>query len=627
VASMVAIRRGGRDLRLTLLVLCAVAVVFAVVVSGAAAAQYTVVDLGPQGVEAGPTFEGAVIGISPSGLQVATNCGAWELGTYVHAHPAQSADADDCALGAVNSSDEVVGEWGVPESGSSAQAFSESPVGAADDDFLTAPLANEWNFPDPADSAESIDDAGEIGGGVKAQPAPPAGITNDAYIFDPSAGSGKQVQLFDNDYAVFGLWPDWAEIETSNAVPDTPDPDIDDYITLYDRLTGTGVQTNLATPSPINPGLSGVAPGSSLASDGTLVGPVISDCSVDGCTLAPTMRLADGTETTLSTTGYNFGEVDGVNSSHYSVGEVQLDYPPVAALWNPEGQLEILNNLIPAGSGWDLQNAVAIANDGAIAGTGTLDVDGTPTPENFLLTNNSLLPTATTGACVPATVAPGKTTSCTFTVADTTPGATQKPTGTVTVASDQPGAISPTSQCTLAPASAVGKATCAVSYTPTLNGTPTLTGSYSGDGEHGSSHGTATVTVGSGGSGPGGPKAKVTKPKTSGTSAGASVSCTGSPGSSCTVTLTLSVVQTLVGNKVVAVSASKRKHKRTVVLGKTTVKLAAGKTKTVSVSLNATGKRLLKSRHTLSVELTASQMTGAKSTFTVKFTAKKGMRK
>jgi hypothetical protein len=617
-------RRGGRELRLTLVAAVAVAAMFGVGVPVAAAAQYTVVDLGPQGTEAGPTFEGAVIGISPSGLQVATNCGAWELGTYTHAKADGTDDSDGCNLGAVNSSDEVVGEWGVPESGSMAQAFSESPVGATADDFLTAPLANEDSFPDPADSAESIDDAGEIGGGVKEQPLPPAGITNYAYIFDPNAASGNQVQLFDNDYDVFGLWPDWAEVETSNPV-DTDPPDQWDYVSLYDRLTGaTPVPTNIGTASPTSVNLSGVAPGSSLASDGTLVGPTFTGCP-SACTSSPTMRLPDGTEVALSTTGYNFGNVDGVNASHYSVGQVQEDYPPVAALWNPAGQLEVLNNLIPSGSGWDLQNAVAIANDGAIAGTGTLN----GTSENFLLTNNSLLPTATTGACVPATVAPGKTTSCTFTVADTTPGSTQKPTGTVTVSSDQPGAIAPTSQCTLAAISTAGKAACAVSYTPTLKGTPTLTGSYSGDGEHGSSHGTATVTVGST-IPPPPPKAKVSKPKTSGTSAGASVSCTGAAGSSCTVTLTLSVTETLSGNKVIAVSASKhkpKKTKRTVVLGTTTVKLAAGKTKTVTVSLNGAGKRLLKSRHTLSVRLTASQKAGAKSTFTVKFSAKKRKRK
>ncbi len=279
-----------------------------------------------------------MIGISPSGLQVATNCGAWELGTYVHGTEDATIDPGGCALGAVNSSDEVVGESGVPESGSMAQAFSESPVGSADDPFLTAPLTNEHHFVDPADTAESIDDAGEIGGGVKEQPPPPAGITNDAYIFDPNAPSGNQVELFANDYAVFGLWPDWAEIETQNAVPDTSDPDIYDYITLYDRLDpAKSVQTNLATPSPINPGLGGVAPGSSLASDGTLVGPVISDCSLAGCTLAPTMRLADGTETTLSTTGYNFGEVDGVNASHYSVGEVQTGLPTRRGALDPGG--------------------------------------------------------------------------------------------------------------------------------------------------------------------------------------------------------------------------------------------------------------------------------------------------
>jgi hypothetical protein len=593
----------------------------AVAVSQAAAAQYTVVDLGPQGTTAGPSFEGVVIGISPSGLQVATNCGAWELGTYVH--------ANECALGAVNSSDEIVGEWGVPESGSTGQAFSESPVGAADDDFLTGPLANEWHFVDPGDSAEAIDDAGEIGGGVKNQPAPPAGITDDAYIFDPHAASGQQVQLFENEYAVFGLWPDWAEVETSNAV-DTSFPDQYDYVSLYDRLTGaTPVQTDIGTASPTIDGGTGVAPGSSLASDGTLVGPTFEGCPAT-CNLVPTMRFADGSEMTLSTTGYSFGNVDGVNASHYSVGQVQKEYPPVAAIWNPEGQLQILNDLIPAGSGWDLQNAVAIANDGAIAGTGMLDVDGTETPENFLLTNNSALPTATTGACAPAAVTAGKTTSCTFTVADTTPGSTQRPTGALTVASDQPGAIGPASQCTLAATASPAKAACGFTYTPTQNGTPTLTAFYSGDGEHGSSHGTATVTVGTSVPPPPSPKVKVTKPKTSGTSAGASVSCTGAAGSSCSVTLTLSVVQTLSGNKVIAVSASKhkpKKTKRTVVLGTTTVKLAAGKKKTVRVSLNGTGKRLLKSHHKLSVKLTASQKGGAKSTFTVKFTAKKGKRK
>jgi hypothetical protein len=108
------------------------------------------------------------------------------------------------------------------------------------------------------------------------------------------------------------------------------------------------------------------------------------------------------------------------------------------------------------------------------------------------------------------------------------------------------------------------------------------------------------------------------------------VSCTGAAGSSCTVTLTLSVVQTLVGNKVVAVSASKHKPKRTkrtVVLGSTTVKIAAGKTNTVSVSLNGAGKRLLNSRHTLSVKLTVLQRFAAASSFTVKFKAPKHRRK
>jgi hypothetical protein len=86
------------------------------------------------------------------------------------------------------------------------------------------------------------------------------------------------------------------------------------------------------------------------------------------------------------------------------------------------------------------------------------------------------------------------------------------------------------------------------------------------------------------------------------------------------VTLTLSVVETVAGHKIIAVTASKRKRKRTVVLGAKTLTLAAGQTKIVSVSLNATGKSLLRSRHKLAVKLTAAQKTGTSSTFTIKLT-------
>ena len=89
------------------------------------------------------------------------------------------------------------------------------------------------------------------------------------------------------------------------------------------------------------------------------------------------------------------------------------------------------------------------------------------------------------------------------------------------------------------------------------------------------------------------------------------------------MTLTLSVVETLSGDKVIAVSAAEhkaKKRKRTVVLGTSTVKIPAGQKQIVSVALNATGKRILSRRHSLAVKLTAAQRAGTSSTVTGRFT-------
>jgi hypothetical protein len=614
--------------RLLVAVACVLTATLGVAVSrAAAAAQYTVVDLGPQ------STDGAADSISASGLTVGMNCATWNNGVL-------TPSSGSCPLlGDVNSTNESVGPWPQPSSTDTpVQAFSETPTGAAQDDFLAGPLQNEDpQLVRPTESATAIDDAGEIGGGLMSQPGGMVGLVPYGYIFDPAGPADHEVTLLPDAYDVYGLWPDWAELQTNTALALNP---YASRMGLLDRENGTTTVTDLEAPVQSFSSVGANHVGSSLASDGTLDGWALSPCTPPDsteCTIygtviyTPTMRLPDGTEITLDVPAayvQTGADPEAVNVGHYSVGYVQsVSAGDEAAEWNPTGQFELLNDLIPSGMGWNLQNAVAIADDGNIVGTGTLN----GTPENFLLTNNSLLPTTTTGVCGPATVAPGSSTSCTFTVADTTPGSTQTPTGTVTVASDQPGAIAPTSQCTLAATSTAGDAACAVTYTPTQTGTPTLTGTYSGDGEHGSSHGTASVTVGTSVvPPPSTAKAKVSKPKTSGTSAGASVSCAGSAGSSCTVTLTLSVVETLSGHKVIAVSASKhkpKKTKRTVVLGSATVTLTAGQTKTVSVSLNATGRRLLKSRHKLSVKLAASQTGGTTSAFTVKFTAKKKKRK
>jgi hypothetical protein len=81
------------------------------------------------------------------------------------------------------------------------------------------------------------------------------------------------------------------------------------------------------------------------------------------------------------------------------------------------------------------------------------------------------------------------------------------------------------------------------------------------------------------------------------------ISCSGS--STCqSVTISLSVVEELTGNKLTGVIAKARKQKRTVVIAKVTITLKPGQHKTVKLTLNSKGKALLRSRHKLPTKLT-----------------------
>jgi hypothetical protein len=78
------------------------------------------------------------------------------------------------------------------------------------------------------------------------------------------------------------------------------------------------------------------------------------------------------------------------------------------------------------------------------------------------------------------------------------------------------------------------------------------------------------------------------------TSVSAPVTCSPQASGSCTITLLLTTNQTL-------------HHKiQKVTVGSSTTKLGAGTTRTLSVSLNATGRRLLKNQHKLTATLTVS---------------------
>jgi hypothetical protein len=267
------------------------------------------------------------------------------------------------------------------------------------------------------------------------------------------------------------------------------------------------------------------------------------------------------------------------------------------------------------------------------------------------------LPTSTSSACVPASVAPGVATSCTFTVADTTPGQTQTPTGSVSVSSSAPGTLAPANSCTLVASATAGQATCALTYTPTQAGTATLTASYSGDAEHGSSTGSGTISVtnastvsgsgssgggsgssgaggngggstsgggpggsgagggsggstsggGSGGSGGGGPHATLGQTSVNGSTVSVSITCTGAVDGSCKGALALTAIEHLTGGKVIAVTAkakSKKAKTKTITLAKGSYTITAGESKTIMLTLSKASAKLLTARHTLETKLT-----------------------
>src|SRR2546425_2509888 len=95
----------------------------------------------------------------------------------------------------------------------------------------------------------------------------------------------------------------------------------------------------------------------------------------------------------------------------------------------------------------------------------------------------------TTISCTPSKVDVNQPTSCSTTVTDTSANPTT-PTGTITFASNGPGAFSVAS-CPLSGTGAT--ASCSVTYTPTAIGAQTITGSYGGDSAHTTSSGTANI--------------------------------------------------------------------------------------------------------------------------------------
>jgi Carboxypeptidase regulatory-like domain len=114
-----------------------------------------------------------------------------------------------------------------------------------------------------------------------------------------------------------------------------------------------------------------------------------------------------------------------------------------------------------------------------------------------------------------------------------------------------------------------------------------------------------------------------------GTAANVPLRCNGTSGATCKLTITLAVTETVRDGSLVTVSAASalQRHK-VVTVGEATVILQAGKSKTVEVALNSTGRQLLAKRHTLKVKLTVAVPGAAKASavagYTLTFKAGRG---
>lgn len=101
-------------------------------------------------------------------------------------------------------------------------------------------------------------------------------------------------------------------------------------------------------------------------------------------------------------------------------------------------------------------------------------------------------PTSTVVNCSPNPVDAGKQTTCTATVTDTSVSGST-PSGTVSFASSGSGSFSGGGSCSLEGGGS--SASCAVGYTQSATGEPTVTASYGGDHANAASNGSTPVTV------------------------------------------------------------------------------------------------------------------------------------
>jgi len=174
-----------------------------------------------------------------------------------------------------------------------------------------------------------------------------------------------------------------------------------------------------------------------------------------------------------------------------------LDYTGIATT----SYANVGGTIAPIGSfGAAVQSIDMVDTSGhVIAHTSALTTDGTSFTVQRI-TGTALRSTATgvTPSTTSETVGNASPVAFTATVTDTGSGTPSSPTGTVTWSDGGKGGTFGSTSCTLSPSTS-SSSTCGVTYTPASSspvGSITVTASYSGDGSHGTSSGSASIIIG-----------------------------------------------------------------------------------------------------------------------------------
>jgi hypothetical protein len=380
------------------------------------------------------------------------------------------------------------------------------------------------------------------------------------------------------------------------------------------------------------------------APDGTTISP---QCFATGGT-APTVRI-DYPGNTVTATVISAGTAPATSATMLSVDPanpvtnqpVTLTATVTPGTGAPNGLVEFFNDSgsiagcegVPVTGSGDsytatCQTAFSAATPPSLSATfepgaaSTLAGSQSPTVAPVV----ALAPTTTTVTISPAIVGLNQATVYTATVTSSQAGAAVPGGSVVFFVNGQPLAQGATGSpsCTGVPLTAGATSAAAACREIFTDGTGTqsfaTTATYSGDANFAASTSppeTVTVNGSRSPAPPGSGSGKIGsvvlgRANATATMADVVVTCKGSRGQRCTVTLKLASREKTRAGKVVAATAAKAKTRtrtRTVTVGTRTITLDAGLGETVHVKLNAPARRVLARLHRLPVTLTATQRT------------------